>query len=248
MEISDFILRKTLNSDDCLLGYDNNGRGFRIKVQDLKNALGISTVKAESIIAQYSTSGKSWHSSYIDGDRYMRVKCGVEPWSVPICISVSAYEIWREHNGGNGTVEEFLESLQGEAGESVDVTKLQISEMGGYKEFVAQQSGNTEQALADFGSVLNQKFDAIEKRLSAMDATDERVVIALTGDKNGKNVVFGTKTSYVIGSSQLFIDGKRCFSGSDYLETSDSGIVMLTHIPDENDVLVFIAVKKPLKD
>ena len=149
--------------------------------------------------------------------------------------------------GGRRTAE-FLLSLKGEAGASVDVSKLQISDMGGYKEFATQVSENIDKALSTRGVSLDKKLDAIEKRISELEATDERVVISLTGDQNGKNVVFGTETSYVVGTSQLYINGKRNYAGSDYLETSDSGIVVLTHVPEAGDVLVFTAVKKPSKE
>lgn len=248
MEFNDLNIKTILNKDDYIVGCDGTGKLFRISVDNLKSALGVQKVEAERVIVQYSFNKESWHSVYTEGDRYMRVKCGSGAWSSAICISVSAYETWREANGGKGTVEEFLLSLKGEAGASVDVSKLQISDMGGYKEFATQVSENIDKALSTLGVSLDKKLDAIEKRISELEATDDRVVISLTGDQNGKNVVFGTGTAYVVGTSQLYINGKRNYAGSDYLETSDSGIVVLTHVPEAGDVLVFTAVKKPSKE
>lgn len=248
MKMSDFTPKGKMTDKDSLMGFDEYGNLIRISIANLKTTLGVTTVAAEKVQVQYSLDANTWHTPFSEGDRYMRVKCGSGAWSDAIRISVSAYETWREANGGKGTVEEFLQSLQGEAGESVDVSKLQISEMDGYNELVAQLSGSIDKALATFGGTLDKRLDAIEERLSNLEATEDRVVISLTGDQNGKNVAFGTGTAYVLGTSQLYINGKRNYAGSDYLETSDSGIVVLTHVPEAGDVLVFTAVKKPSKE
>lgn len=111
MKFSDFLLKRALNNNDYLVGCDSDGRYFRITVQDLKTTLGVQTVRAESVMIQYSVNGNVWHSTYTEGDLYMRVKCGSGPWSGAIRISVSAYETWKEQNGGTGTVEEFLAAM-----------------------------------------------------------------------------------------------------------------------------------------
>ena len=192
---------------------------------------------------QYSLNQLSWHTPFSEGDRYMRVKCGIGPWSDAICISVSAYETWKEQNGGSGTKEEFLASLKGEAGASVDVSKLKLSEMDGYKDFTSAVAESIASAVASYENSMSAKITAIENQLKAL-TTSERMVIALTGTQDGKNVTFTADTTFAAGTSQLFINGKRYMAGSDYLEVDGTKIILLTHVPVENDVMVFVAAKK----
>jgi len=90
---------------------------------------------------------------------------------------------------------------------------------------------------------MSAKITAIENQLKVL-TTSERIVIALTGEQNGKNVTFVTEDTFVVGTSQLFINGKRYVAGSDYLEVDGGKIILLTHVPVENDVMVFVAVKE----
>lgn len=241
MKFSDFLLKRALNNNDYLVGCDSDGRYFRITVQDLRRTLGVSTVKAESVIIQYSTTGKEWHSTYAEGDRFMRVKCGSGAWSDAICISVSAYETWREANGGKGTVEEFLLSLKGEAGASVDVSELKLSEMDGYKDFIEAVEESIAATVSSYEKSMSARISKIEKQLMVL-TTSERTVSALTGEQNGKNVTFTADTTFAAGTSQLYINGKRYVAGSDYLEVKNREIVLLTHVPEKDDVMVFVAV------
>lgn len=243
MKITDFTKKSKLVATDCLIGFDGNGNLIRVSMSDLATSLGVTTVKAESIMVQYSLNQLSWHTPFSEGDRYMRVKCGSGPWSDAICISVSAYETWKEQNGGSGTKEEFLASLKGEAGASVDVSKLKLSEMDGYKDFTAAVAESIASTVQNYEKSMSAKIEAIEKQLKEL-TTSERTVIALTGDQNGKNVTFGTEDTFVVGTSQLFINGKRYVADSDYLEIDGTKIILLTHVPVENDVMVFVAAKK----
>lgn len=169
MRMSDFMPKGKMTDKDSLIGFDEYGNLIRIKISDLKDVLGVKTVAAEKVQVQYSLDANTWHTPFSEGDRYMRVKCGSGAWSDAIRISVSAYETWRDANGGKGTVEEFLLSIRGEAGASVDVSKLQISEMDGYGELVTLVSESITKALADLTGTLDKKLEAIEKRLSELE-------------------------------------------------------------------------------
>lgn len=239
MKFGDFLLKRTLNNDDFLVGCDSNGKYFRISVQDLRSTLGVTKVKAESVIIQYSINGNLWHSTFTEGDRYMRVKCGSGEWSDAICISVSAYETWKEQNGGNGTVEEFLLSLHGKDVDPVDVSKLKLSEMDGYNDFLTNIDSSISNTMSGYQDAIAKKIAAFENQLKALTAS-ERIVIPLSGEQNGKNVTFSASNTFVSGTSQLFINGKRYVAGSDYLEVEGTKIILLTHVPLEKDVIVFI--------
>lgn len=54
---------------------------------------------------------------------------------------------------------------------------------------------------------------------------------------------YATKTEYVLGSSALFLNDERLFSGTDYIEVDSNTFTLITHRPlDADDVLVFEAV------
>lgn len=243
MNIKDFIVKQKLQDKDSLVGFDERGNLIRINISDLKNTLGVRTVAAEKVVVQYSLDANTWHTPFAEGDRYMRVKCGSGEWSDAIRISVSAYETWKEKNGGQGTVEEFLASIKGEAGASVDVTKLKLSEMDGYKDFTAAVAESIASSVASYENAMSTKIAAIENQLKVL-TTSERTVIALTGNQDGKNVTFTAADTFAMGTSHLFINGKRYVAGSDYLEVDGTKIILLTHVPVENDVMVFVAAKK----
>jgi hypothetical protein len=241
MKITDFTRKSKLVATDFLIGFDGKGNPIRVSMSDLATSLGVTTVKAESVQVQYSLNKSSWHTPFVEGDRYMRVKCGSGAWSDAICISVSAYETWKEQNGGSGTKEEFLASLKGEAGASVDVSKLKLSEMDGYKSFTAAVEESIDEAVGNYQKAMSAKIAAIEEQLKVL-TTAERTVIALKGDQDSRNVTFTADSTFAAGTSQLFINGKRYVAGSDYLEVKNREIVLLTHVPEKDDVMVFVAV------
>lgn len=67
-------------------------------------------------------------------------------------------------------------------------------------------------------------------------------ILALIGEQNGRNVNFSVEEGYNMGTSSLFFNGQLLTAGTDYDEASAYSIVMLTHIPANNDVLIFMAV------
>ena len=165
MDIKDFIVKKKLQNKDSLVGFDEKGNLIRINISDLKNTLGVKTVAAEKMVVQYSLDANTWHTPFAEGDRYMRVKCGSGAWSDAINIRVSAYETWREKNGGTGTEEGFLKSLEGKPGDPVDVSTLKISEMGDYKELLSTIGD----AITEQISTYESRIAALEKKLSELE-------------------------------------------------------------------------------
>ena len=118
-------MRKYLLADtDYLVGYDADGRYLRISRADLAASVAANTT-APTLTVQYSANGSSWHSSYLSGDNYVRIKAGSGAWNGPVPLCVSAYDVWKQQ-GHNGTVDDFLASLKGEHGEAADPSALQI--------------------------------------------------------------------------------------------------------------------------
>lgn len=298
MKITEFLLKRIVGSTDCLIGFDKDGQLIRISIADLKTSLGVSKVAAESITVQYSLDKLTWHSTFTDGDRYMRIKCGSGAWTGAICIKVSAYETWKEKNGGTGTEAQFLASIKGEAGEDADISNLKISDLSDYDELIdkvgaivneknaALSDAWTEhkQSVSEAISEMGEKMESSEvgnlKSVNALSPTDlfavnttaglrqitldtlldnlavkmasrnglqklsgvQRKVFPLKESPNGTRVSFSTEAEFVLGTSQLYLNGYQLIAGSDYLETSSTAIKMLTHIPAENDIMVFIAL------
>lgn len=298
MKITEFLLKRIVGETDCLIGFDKDGQLIRISVPNLKSSLGVTKVEAQSISVQYSLDKLTWHSTFTDGDRYMRIKCGSGAWTGAICIKVSAYETWKEKNGGKGTEAQFLASIKGEAGKDADISNLKISDLGDYDDFVEnvgdtvnaktaalttqwsahkqEVNGKIEEldakmtasavsnlksvnALSDTDSfsvntsagmrqiTLDTLLDNLAVKMSARTglqrmADAQRKVFTLNESPNGSTVTFSTETAFVLGTSQLYLNGSRLIAGNDYLETSSTTIKLLTHIPATNDVMVFIAV------
>lgn len=298
MKITDFLLKTIVGATDCLIGFDKNGKLIRISIPNLKSSLGVTQVAAQSIAVQYSLDGLTWHSSYTEGDRYMRIKCGSGEWSGAICIKVSAYETWKEKNGGTGTVEQFLASIKGAPGQNANVSQLKISNLSDYEDFIAevgetfdaktaalttQWTAHKQEVLtkiaemktkiensevsklqsvkslsdADLFSVktsngmrqisLDTLLDNLAVKLAAKNglqrmADAQRKVFPLKENPNGTITAFTTSSAFVLGTSQLYINGSRLVAGTDYLETSSTSIKLLTRIPATNDIMVFIAV------
>ena len=68
-------------------------------------------------------------------------------------------------------------------------------------------------------------------------------IMTITGAQNGENIGFTVSKYYLMGTSNLFLNGQRLVSGTDYREEA-GGFTMLTHQPIASDSLVFMAVGK----
>lgn len=291
MKFREFILKNLLADGDCLVGYDTDGNYIRIRKSDLATVLG-GTAEAQSIQVQYSSDGSTWHDSYVSVDVYMRIKVGTGNWSDSIRISVSAFQIWQEANGGSGTVSDFLESIRGDAGQDADIRTVQLSDLNGYSDLltgITTTLNNTKSSiiteltdilqntvkeqynelnLADVKEIKNLSendyitivtADGLRKvKLSALtsnvaltmetkDSYDSAVakqkrILSLAGDKNGNNVDYTINDGYVLGTSDLYLNGQRLVRGTDYMENTSYSITMLTQIPISTDRMVFVAV------
>lgn len=298
MKITEFLLKRIVGETDCLIGFDKDGQLIRISVPNLKSSLGVTKVEAQSISVQYSLDKLTWHSTFTDGDLYMRIKCGSGAWTGAICIKVSAYETWKEKNGGTGTVEQFLAAIKGSPGDDADISGLKISNLSDYDELIekvgsivdektsslsdawTEHKQNVSEALNEMGEKMESSEVGNLKSVNALSPTDlfavnttagmrkitldtlldnlavkmasrnglqklsgvQRKVFPLKESPNGTRVSFSTEAEFVAGTSQLYLNGYQLIAGSDYLETSSTTIKMLTHIPSENDIMVFIAL------
>lgn len=171
MKFRDFLLKHLLADTDYLVGYDANGEYIRISKQDLISTLS-SAVTAQSIVQQFSSNGSSWHSTYTNGDSYMRVKTGANSWTPSIKLTVSAYDIWLEQ-GGVGTEEDFLESLKGDAGDDADLSDVTIQDIKGYSTFLQNVNASINNAKnAIIAEVTEEATEAVMVQFTEMQLSD----------------------------------------------------------------------------
>lgn len=291
MKFSEFELKTLLEDTDYFVGYKRNGKNFRITKSNLKAALGVASVQAQSVSVQYSENGTTFHDVYAIGDIYMRIKSGSGAWSGNIRIAVNAYDIWLSQ-GNTGTMADFLEAIKGDSGEPFDVSSLQLENMGGYNNFLQsittaldnKKSAIVSEVTESIKNVVKEQYKEVNlsdinevKTLTGGDyvtiatadglrkikvenlianvsvqtasktslesvTKEQRRIIPLTGDQNDSNVDFTTQQGFVLGTSDLYLNGQRLVAGIDYVEKSSFSIAFLTQIPKPTDKIVFLAV------
>lgn len=198
MKFRDFILKHVLAPTDYLVGYDADGNYIRISKNDLATTLGVSQVSAQSILVQYSADGSTWHDTYTSGDVYMRIKVGSGSWSAAIRIAVSAYDVWKEENGGTGTVQEFLTAIQGPAGEDAEGS---IDTLAGYDALISTVSGMISTATGNLPT--SADITALQTSVETINAT-----LASKADKDDENteevaMVDDNSFVYVMGANGM---------------------------------------------
>jgi len=190
MKFRDFLLKHLLADTDHLVGYDANGEYIRISKQDLISTLS-SAVTAQTIVQQFSSNGSSWHSTYTNGDSYMRVKTGANSWTPSIKLTVSAYDIWLEQ-GRNGSKEDFLESLKGAAGDDADLSNVTMQDIKGYSTLLQNVNASIANAKKDIiaevaksatESVMNQfKEQQLSDIPEIKNITEQDYITIVTSD------------------------------------------------------------------
>lgn len=181
MKFRDFLLKHLLADTDYLVGYDANGEYIRISKQDLISTLS-SAVTAQTVVQQFSSNGSSWHSTYTNGDSYMRVKTGANSWTPSIKLTVSAYDIWLEQ-GGEGTEEDFLDSLKGDSGEDADLSDVTIQDIEGYSTFLQNvNAAITNAKNAIIAEVTEEATEAVMAQFTEMQLSELKEICNVTSD------------------------------------------------------------------
>lgn len=93
-------------------------------------------------------------------------------------------------------------------------------------------------SLSDNLAVRTVSTSVLEKTVQS-----QLEILTITGAQNGENTGFTVSKYYVKGTSNLFLNGQRLVSGTDYREEA-GGFTMLTHTPISTDSLIFMAVGK----
>ncbi len=231
-------MKRLLADSDYLVGYDADGNYIRISKGDL--AASVATVTAaQGIQIQYSSNSNTWHDAYTDGDAYMRIKAGDGEWSGSIRIAVSAYQIWREANGGIGTEEDFLNSLRGNDGESPELGNINLSEIGGYNEFlesVSQAVNNAKLAIVE--EVTTTLRNTVKEQYNELNLEDIKEIKTLS-DGDFITVVTADGLRKVRVSSFVSNVSVKTVSDTKQLSNAISGqqkVLTITGAQNENNV------------
>lgn len=94
-------------------------------------------------------------------------------------------------------------------------------------------------------SILRTRTDILTRTLNIQEIKNQTIKNkkrgVLNGQKNGQNFIFTSETSFVIGTSELYINGVRYFLNDDYTEANDNQININTYIPKDDDFIEFYA-------
>lgn len=100
---------------------------------------------------------------------------------------------------------------------------------------------------ADISSLLDgftSTISSVITRVEYVEKISVKTIIPLIGEQDGVNKHFTTEKGFIIGASQLYVNGIRLFIGLDYLELDQNNIEFKSIIPEPRDVIVFECVLK----
>lgn len=92
-------------------------------------------------------------------------------------------------------------------------------------------------SLSDSVAVRTVSTSVLEKTVQS-----QLEILTITGAQNGENTGFTVSKYYVAGTSNLFLNGQRLVSGTDYRE--EAGGFTMMNAPISTDSLIFMAVGK----
>lgn len=99
-------------------------------------------------------------------------------------------------------------------------------------------------AVIDAVNGFTSTISSIITRVEYVEKISVKTIIPLIGEQDGVNRYFTTEKDFIIGASQLYVNGIRLFIGLDYLELDQNNIEFKSIIPKPEDVIVFECVLK----
>ena len=97
-------------------------------------------------------------------------------------------------------------------------------------------------AVIDAVNGFTSTISSIITRVEYVEKISVKTIIPLIGEQDGVNKHFTTEKDFIIGTSQLYVNGIRFFINIDY-EEMKSEIGFLVYLPKETDILIFEAVE-----
>ena len=99
-------------------------------------------------------------------------------------------------------------------------------------------------AVIDAVNGFTSTISSIIARVEYVEKISVKTIRPLIGEQDGVNTHFTTEKDFIIGTSQLYVNGIRLFIGLDYLELDQNNIEFISIIPEPEDVIVFECVLK----
>lgn len=219
--------QEILDTINALIAAVNGGAGQTISYNDLTDK---PTINGVEVIGALTTLGlKVKISETQDFDRYN------ETWATKDYVDAMETEAVAAAQAAArealaGKLDKDLSNLEAVDAFSGDSYLPIVTPSGVYKVKIVNVAAYTEtQSLA----TQNAANTAI---------ASERKTLAITGEQDGHNIVFGVTGGYKTGTSTLYLNGQLMAEGRDYEETDTQTFTMLTYIPEEEDVLLFRAI------
>lgn len=97
-------------------------------------------------------------------------------------------------------------------------------------------------SIVDAVNGFTSTISSIITRVEYVEKISVKTIIPLIGEQDGVNKHFTTEKDFIIGTSQLYVNGIRLFINIDY-EEMKSEIGFLVYLPKETDILIFEAVE-----
>lgn len=97
-------------------------------------------------------------------------------------------------------------------------------------------------SIVDAVNGFTNTISSIITRVEYVEKISVKTIIPLIGEQDGVNKHFTTEKDFIIGASQLYVNGIRFFINIDY-EEMKSKIGFLVYLPKETDILIFEAVE-----
>lgn len=99
-------------------------------------------------------------------------------------------------------------------------------------------------SIIDLVNGFTTTINSLTQRIVYLEKITEYVIMELIGEQDDVNKRFGTIGPYVLGSSNVYVNGARMFAEIDYVELDEEGFEFVHYVPKSSDVIIFECIKK----
>lgn len=99
-------------------------------------------------------------------------------------------------------------------------------------------------SIIDLVNGFTATINSLTQRIVYLEKITEYVIMELIGEQDDVNKKFDTIDPYVLGSSNVYVNGARMFAEIDYVELDEEGFEFVHYVPKSSDVIIFECIKK----
>lgn len=99
-------------------------------------------------------------------------------------------------------------------------------------------------SIIDLVNGFTTTINSLTQRIVHLEKKTEYVIMELIGEQDESNKKFDTIGPYVLGSSNVYVNGARMFAEIDYVELDEKGFEFVHYVPKRSDVIIFECIKK----